>query len=161
MRTLADPSISIGLGRPESLNPGIEQPSPSREQNLLPQLALDHLVLTAADPEATIRFYAGLFNGRPERTGGRLAISFGRFKINVHQAGAERQPCAQLPTPGAADICFVSRTPLAERLHRLQALGIPLELGPVLRPGACGLIESIYCRDPDGNLVEWGAPISK
>lgn len=124
-------------------------------------LALDHLVLTAANPEAAIRFYSALFGGVPERAGGRLAVSFGTFKINIHQAGAERRPCAKRPAPGSADLCFVSETPLAERLARLEALGVPLELGPVVRPGACGPIESVYCRDPDGNLVEWGAPVRR
>jgi catechol 2,3-dioxygenase-like lactoylglutathione lyase family enzyme len=31
---------------------------------------------------------------------------------------------------------------------------VPVERGPVSRIGALGDIMSVYCRDPDGNLIE-------
>ena len=39
-------------------------------------------------------------------------------------------------------------------IRRLEAAGVPIELGPVPRTGATGAIRSVYVRDPDGNLVE-------
>lgn len=36
----------------------------------------------------------------------------------------------------------------------LQACGVPVEEGPVVRTGALGPITSVYFRDPDENLVE-------
>jgi catechol 2,3-dioxygenase-like lactoylglutathione lyase family enzyme len=40
----------------------------------------------------------------------------------------------------------------------VEAKGWPVEEGPVERHGACGVMDSIYLRDPDGNLVEIGVP---
>ena len=43
-----------------------------------------------------------------------------------------------------------SRT--SSRRHFLRGVGVAL--GPVPRTGALGPMQSVYCRDPDGNLVE-------
>lgn len=37
-----------------------------------------------------------------------------------------------------------------------MAQSVAVEQGPVARTGALGPIESLYFRDPDGNLVEAG-----
>eukprot|EP01009_Symbiontida_sp_KSa7_P010046 NODE_9073_length_233_cov_1.652174_g8458_i0.p3 GENE.NODE_9073_length_233_cov_1.652174_g8458_i0~~NODE_9073_length_233_cov_1.652174_g8458_i0.p3 ORF type:complete len:65 (-),score=13.83 NODE_9073_length_233_cov_1.652174_g8458_i0:38-232(-) len=39
-------------------------------------------------------------------------------------------------------------------LAHLQAQTVAVEEGPVARTGALGPIESVYFRDPDGNLIE-------
>ena len=39
-------------------------------------------------------------------------------------------------------------------IAHLHACGVAIEEGPVPRTGATGPIRSVYCRDPDGNLVE-------
>ncbi len=39
-------------------------------------------------------------------------------------------------------------------LSHLQAQSVAVEEGPVARTGALGPIESVYFRDPDGNLIE-------
>jgi catechol 2,3-dioxygenase-like lactoylglutathione lyase family enzyme len=117
--------------------------------------ALDHLVLTVADIQASLDFYVQVLGMRPETFGaGRNALHCGAQKINLHLAGAEFAPHASRPTPGSADLCFVSATPLAETLSHLQDCGIVLEAGPVARTGACGPITSVYFRDLDGNLIE-------
>jgi len=36
----------------------------------------------------------------------------------------------------------------------LAALEVAIEQGPIARTGARGPIQSIYIRDPDGNLIE-------
>ena len=74
---------------------------------------LDHLVLTVADIEATCAFYTGVLGMEVVTFGeGRKALSFGVQKINLHQAGKEFEPKSQHPTPGSADLCFISDTPL-------------------------------------------------
>jgi catechol 2,3-dioxygenase-like lactoylglutathione lyase family enzyme len=120
---------------------------------------LDHLVLTVRDLEATIRFYCdGL--GMELRTfgAGRSALHFGRQKINLHLAGHEFEPKAALPTPGSADLCFLTEEPLEAVVGHLARLGWPVVEGPVARIGATGPITSIYVRDPDHNLIEIARP---
>jgi catechol 2,3-dioxygenase-like lactoylglutathione lyase family enzyme len=116
--------------------------------------SFDHLVLTVADPEATIAFYERLGMRREEFGDGRLALRFGDQKLNLHRAGATIQPHARRPTPGSADLCLIVEGTLDAVEHELERAGVVFELGPVPRTGATGPIRSLYLRDPDGNLVE-------
>jgi catechol 2,3-dioxygenase-like lactoylglutathione lyase family enzyme len=121
---------------------------------------LDHLVLTVRDISATIAFYTKVL-GMKEVTFGknRRALSFGNQKINLHQSGHEFEPKAACPTPGSADLCFISDTPLSLIIAGLTAHGVLILEGPVARTGAEGPILSVYFRDPDGNLIEISNPI--
>ena len=85
---------------------------------------------------------------------GRHALAFGDQKINLHQHKAEFEPKALRPTPGSADFCLLTETPLDEVVRHLSDCGVAVLEGPVERTGATGPIRSIYLRDPDGNLVE-------
>ncbi len=117
--------------------------------------SLDHLVLTVADIGAAVAFYCGVL-GCEEITfaNGRKAVGFGTQKINLHLKGNEVAPHALMPVCGSADLCFLTEMPLEEVIELLHKNGIEPELGPVLRAGAQGPIQSVYCRDPDGNLIE-------
>ncbi|MBO0783071.1 MAG: VOC family protein [Ktedonobacteraceae bacterium] len=116
---------------------------------------LDHLVLTVADIEATCAFYTRVLGMQVVTFGaGRKALQFGRQKMNLHQAGKEFEPKARLPTPGSADLCFITQTPLEQVMAHLQTCNVPLLEGPVTRTGALGPLLSLYLRDPDGNLLE-------
>jgi catechol 2,3-dioxygenase-like lactoylglutathione lyase family enzyme len=117
--------------------------------------AIDHLVLTVADIAASCDFYQRVLGAAPFIFGqGRHALQFGQQKINLHQAGNEFEPKAVRPTPGSADLCFLSSAPIPAWLAHLSACGIEVIEGPVARTGAQGPIQSIYLRDPDGNLIE-------
>lgn len=120
---------------------------------------LDHLVLTVASIPATIAFYQDVLGMRSERfetaTGEiRQALKFGTSKINLHQQGQEFEPKAQHPTPGSADLCFLTQTPIPDWQIHLAARDVTIEDGPVPRTGATGPLVSIYIRDPDQNLIE-------
>ncbi len=123
---------------------------------LVPQVdSLDHLVLTVADPEATALFYEKVLGMKRVVFGaGRLALRFGCQKINLHEKGREIAPFARRPTPGSADLCFITRSPLPAFMAALEKAGGRVELGPVERTGARSKLLSIYFRDPDGNLIE-------
>lgn len=122
---------------------------------------LDHLVLTVADIEVTCAFYRRVLGMEIITFGeGRKALRFGDQKINLHQAGREFEPKAARPTPGSADLCFLTTTPLAGVIAHLLVCAVPLLEGPVSRTGANGPILSVYFRDPDGNLIEVANTVS-
>jgi catechol 2,3-dioxygenase-like lactoylglutathione lyase family enzyme len=116
---------------------------------------LDHLVLTVRDIETACVFYSRVLGMEVVRFGsGRVALKFGEQKINLHPAKAPIAPHAERPTPGSADLCFISTTPIAQVIAELKRLDIPIVEGPVRRTGARGPLTSVYLRDPDGNLIE-------
>lgn len=46
--------------------------------------------------------------------GNRKALGFGQQKFNLHQLGQEFEPKAKHPTSGSADLCLITKTPLAK-----------------------------------------------
>ncbi len=130
------------------------------QSNLLCKVrALDHLVLTVANIPNTIQFYEQTLGMHPEQfiTGvgdTRWALKFGSTKINLHQQSQEFEPKAARPTPGSADLCFLTDTPVNVWIAHFAALDIRIEEGPVARTGAMGPLTSLYLRDPDRNLIE-------
>ena len=115
----------------------------------------DHLVLTVRDAQRSIDFYTNVLGMSEVTFGpGRKALSFGHQKINLHEVGREVDPKAAKPTPGSADLCFISDTPMDTILADLRKHGVEIITGPVERTGALGPITSVYFRDPDQNLIE-------
>lgn len=86
--------------------------------------------------------------------GGRKALSFGTQKINLYEQGNEFEPKAELPTPGSADLCFITSVPLPDVIKHLDSCAVTVLEGPVQRTGAAGPILSVYFRDPGMNLIE-------
>ncbi len=116
---------------------------------------LDHLVLTVASIERTVDFYVRVLGmERVDFGEGRVALTFGEQKINLHEVGSEFKPNARRALPGSADLCFVIDVPVARALARLESFDVDVIEGPVRRSGARGEILSAYFRDPDGNLIE-------
>jgi catechol 2,3-dioxygenase-like lactoylglutathione lyase family enzyme len=116
---------------------------------------LDHLVLTVKDIPATCAFYERVLGLEVVNFGeGRVGLSFGSNKINLHQQGKEFEPKAHRPTPGSADLCLITKKPIAEVVKHLQSCNVPTVHGPVTKIGALGPMLSVYFRDPDLNLIE-------
>ncbi|GAB4237462.1 MAG: hypothetical protein Kow0032_23300 [Methyloligellaceae bacterium] len=84
---------------------------------------------------------------------GRIALTFGDQKFNLHEAGREFEPKARHPLPGSQDFCLIVDDVRAAAA-RLRECNVEIIEGPGAKTGAKGPITSIYCRDPDGNLVE-------
>lgn len=126
----------------------------------MPKLtSLDHLVMTVADITATVAFYEGVLGMTaqtftPADGSTRTALSFGAQKINLHPADRPFDPKALRPTPGSADLCFLTDAALTDWQAHFTTLNVPVIEGPVRRTGATGPILSLYIRDPDGNLIE-------
>lgn len=107
---------------------------------------LDHLVLTCVDPDATKHFYTEVLQMRLESFGaGRIAFRFGNQKINLHVRGAEFEPKAHLPAPGALDLCFIASVPLDDVIAHLNRMAWPIVEGPVERTGATQKIARYTC----------------
>lgn len=116
---------------------------------------IDHLVLTVADIERTVDFYARVLGmEKIEFAQGRIALACGEQKINLHQLGKEFEPRAEHVRAGSADLCLIIDTPIEQAIEHIQQHGVDLIAGPVNRSGAKGKIISVYLRDPDGNLLE-------
>jgi catechol 2,3-dioxygenase-like lactoylglutathione lyase family enzyme len=118
-------------------------------------VGLDHIVLTVEDIKQTVEFYCRVLGMEKEIFGeGRVALRFGEQRMNLHEAGKEYEPKANKPTPGSADLCFITNTPLQEAIEHVRQHGVEIEEGPVRRMGAKGPMTSFYFRDPDLNLIE-------
>jgi len=124
--------------------------------------ALDHLVINVADVERTTAWYQKVLGmdvqvfdpgqGKARRT----SLMFGNQKINVRPIDADKIDwfTADHETAGSDDLCFLTASSPDEVVAHLQALGVAIEEGPVARQGARGTLRSVYCRDPDGSLIE-------
>ena len=123
--------------------------------------AIDHVAITVSDLERLCAFYTRVLGARTDheyRHDGKLAVrqvSFGDVKISVHQAGNGVGLVAARPTQGAADLCFMWRGTITQAAAFLASHGVPIVEGPAPRKTRDGrAASSLYCRDPDGNLLE-------
>jgi catechol 2,3-dioxygenase-like lactoylglutathione lyase family enzyme len=119
---------------------------------------IDHIVLNVTNVELSAAWYQRVLGMEREDFGpqNRTALKFGGQKINLRPADADERSwatgvCAE---PGAADVCFITAVPPDEVVAHLHDYGVQIVAGPTEKAGALGPIQSVYCRDPDGNLVE-------
>lgn len=118
-------------------------------------ITIDHIVLTVKNIADTVRFYESALGMVSETYDeDRVALKFGKQKINLHEYGKEFEPKASHPVPGSEDLCFITDTKIDAAMDSVKSKGIKILEGPVTRTGATGTIVSFYFRDPDGNLIE-------
>ena len=119
---------------------------------------LDHIVVNTADVEIAASWYQRVLGMEREDFGpeNRIALNFGGQKINLRPAEADPRAwiTAKQPAPGTQDLCFVTAVGTDDVVAHLHDCRVTVELGPIERQGALGMMTSVYCRDPDGNLVE-------
>ena len=124
--------------------------------------ALDHLVINVSDVARSAEWYRKILGmeirvfdpgyGMAPRT----SLMFGNQRINVRPRGADKVEwfTADHETAGSDDLCFLTSSTPHEVVAHLGACGVAIEEGPVARQGARGMLRSVYCRDPDGSLIE-------
>jgi catechol 2,3-dioxygenase-like lactoylglutathione lyase family enzyme len=113
---------------------------------------IDHIVLTVADIERSVRFYNRVLKMEEVTfANGRKAVKFGNQKINFQLLGQEPRNFARV---GSGDLCLISHWSLDAILQHLSAEKITVIEGPVQKSGANGPIQSVYFLDPDSNLIE-------
>lgn len=128
----------------------------------MPIRGLDHVAITCADPEATLEFYKRVLGATTHfealwRAGEIpvVLLQVGQSRLSVHSAAAPAEPHARVPMPGSEDMCFRWDGTIIEAERMLLDQDVEIVLGPVDRPAADGKPgQSVYFRDPDGNLVE-------
>lgn len=124
--------------------------------------ALDHLVINVSDVHRSARWYHRVLgmevrvfdpgHGKVPRT----SLVFGTQKINLrpHDADKEDWFTADRVVAGSDDLCFLTSATPEEMVAHLATSNVAIEEGPVAKQGARGTLCSVYCRDPDGNLIE-------
>ena len=124
--------------------------------------ALDHLVINVSDVARSAAWYAKIlgmeikvFDPGPGNTP-RTSLVFGNQKINVRPRDADKIDwfTADHETAGSDDLCFLTASTPEQVVAHLRANGVAIEEGPVAKQGARGVLSSVYCRDPDGSLIE-------
>ncbi|MDA1310287.1 MAG: VOC family protein [Proteobacteria bacterium] len=118
---------------------------------------IDHVVLNCRDVEATAAWYERVMGFEREEFFGpihRIALKFGRSKINLRPVGAENWITGAAETPGSLDLCFITESGIGGAIERLKSEGVEIIRGPTAQTGAMGPMTSVYFRDPDGNLLE-------
>jgi catechol 2,3-dioxygenase-like lactoylglutathione lyase family enzyme len=119
---------------------------------------LDHLVINCKDVEISASWYQRVLGMEREEFGAdnRTALKFGGQKINLRPYNSDKHKWATgvNAEPGSADLCFVTAVGPEEVVDHLHGCRIAIEAGPTAKTGALGPIQSVYCRDPDGNLIE-------
>lgn len=128
----------------------------------MPIRSLDHVAITCADLEATLAFYKRVLGAtthyEEQWRAGTIPVvilQLGGCRMSLHSAAAPAKPHARVPTPGSEDVCFRFDGPIAEAVALLERHGVAIVEGPVPRPAADGTLgQSVYFRDPDGNLLE-------
>ena len=114
----------------------------------------DHIVLNCANVFTTVGFYERVLKMESrESADGKWSLHFGAAKISL-QSPDTIPEIARNTTPGSANFCVVTEEDIADVVKRLQKNGVPILQGPGLKSGALGPMQSVYFRDPDGNLVE-------
>ena len=116
---------------------------------------IDHVVVNCRDVEAMASWYEKVMGFEREVFGPhrRTAMKFGRQKLNLRPTGAANWETGAVDPPGAMDFCFITEQGLDKAMARLKSCSVAFT-APSTRTGALGPMTSIYCRDPDGNLVE-------
>ena len=119
---------------------------------------IDHIVLNVTDVEIAAAWFQRVLGMEREDFGAanRTALKFGGQKINLrpHDHDTSSWPTGATHEAGAGDVCFITAVPPDEVVAHLHDCGVAIVAGPVDRTGALGTIRSVYCRDPDGNLIE-------
>jgi len=122
---------------------------------------LDHIAITVADIDISCKFYRDLFGASQVfeyAVAGKAAVRqlyLGGARLSVHQAGNGIELVAKRPTVGSADICMRWNGSIESAVALLREHKLPIIDGPSPRENASGQpSQSVYFRDPDGNLLE-------
>jgi catechol 2,3-dioxygenase-like lactoylglutathione lyase family enzyme len=127
--------------------------------------SLNDLVANVTDVEVSAEWYQRVLGmerkdldpGHGKQT--RISLLFGNQKINLRPVLADKEEwvTADHEEAGSEDLCFLTETTPEEVIDHLKNCGVASEEGTENKQGAVGSLKSVYCRDPDGSLIEISA----
>ena len=128
----------------------------------VPIEGIDHVVVMASDVDRSLDFYKNVLGGEAEfeeafRMGKIpvLRVRIGKAIINLQRLNEPANIVADQLESGTVDLCFRWSRSIQEAIDWLKEKNVDVIEGPVPRPAANGVWgQSIYFRDPDGNLLE-------
>ena len=128
----------------------------------VPIEGIDHVVVMASDVDRSLDFYKNVLGGEAEfeeafRMGKIpvLRVRIGKAIINLQRLNEPAFIVADRLESGTVDLCFRWSRSIQEAIDWLKEKNVDVIEGPVPRPAANGVWgQSIYFRDPDGNLLE-------
>ncbi len=125
-------------------------------------VSLDHMVINVTDVERSADWYTrvlgmtrldyGTDSDHP-----RTAVVFGAQRINLRpmmKMSKGEWFTADHEAAGSHDLCFLTSSSAQDVISHLHTSGVEVVSGPDHREGARGTLTSVYCRDPDGSLIE-------
>jgi catechol 2,3-dioxygenase-like lactoylglutathione lyase family enzyme len=124
--------------------------------------AFDHLVVNVRDVDVAAAWYQRVlgmtredFDPGPGKVR-RTSMKFGRQKINLRPVTASKTDwfTADHEAAGSDDLCFLTKATPQQVADHLRSCSVEVIEGPTNKRGAMGTIVSVYCRDPDGSLIE-------
>lgn len=124
---------------------------------------IDHVVVMAKDIDRAIAFYRDTLGGTaPYEKAFRdgripvMPIRLGGAVVNLQRLDQPAYIVAERLASGTVDVCFRWDGPIDTAIAHLRSRGIEIIEGPVSRVAADGVWgQSVYFRDPDGNLLEF------
>ncbi len=152
---------AIGAGAVVSTSSALSSRSEALAQQTTGIRGLDHVAIPMENDVEMMSFYRGL-GLLVKETEGRISVHFGDQKINFHRASRWRSEeftlRAPAATPPCGDFCWVwegTRESLGSMLERVGAEIVTEGRRQGGRDGGDATGDSVYVRDPDGNLLEF------
>jgi catechol 2,3-dioxygenase-like lactoylglutathione lyase family enzyme len=124
--------------------------------------SLDHVVINVENVAISVHWYQRTLGMEREDfwpgsgEDPHTTLKLGRQRINLRAADAS--PRAWIGpdhrATGSQSLCFLTAVHAEGVVEHLRQCGVRVVAGPVKRVGPSGTLFSVYCRDPDGNLIE-------
>ena len=151
----------LATGAVVSVSGALVRPGAAGAKQVSGIVALDHVAIPIRNVEEMVSFYRAL--GFLVRENGRIvSIHFGDQKINFHRPSLWESGTftlrAAAAQPPCGDFCWVwegTQAALAETLARADAEVVAEGEREGGRDGGNASGQSVYTRDPDGNLLEF------
>lgn len=115
---------------------------------------IDHITLTVSDVARSERFYHEVFDMPILENAEYAGVRCGKQRI--YFVTSEKQPTFKPSTTsiGSVDLCIIAKDPMDNIINHLKSYFVEIIDGPAEHEATHGTVNSIFIKDPDGNLIE-------